>query len=112
MMIRRKDDIAPLPFSECHEGRGTLYCSSLLDGFESGSFMLMHSDTLAAGVSIGIHEHTTNEEIYYLLSGSGILTFDGEETEMRAGDISLCGIGHSHGFLAREDCLLIVVGSK
>ena len=32
--------------------------------------------------------------------------------EMTAGDISLCGIGHSHGFLATTDCQLIVVGSK
>ena len=69
----------------------------------------MHSDFMAAGVSIGEHLHEGNEEIYYLSSGKGILYFDGKEFEMNPGDISLCTPGHSHGFKALEDSVLIVV---
>lgn len=109
--IRRLREIIPAPFADCHDGEGTLLCRSLLDGLGSRKFPFMHSDEMPAGVSIGVHSHTENEEIYYLQSGKGILTFDGKEYEMNAGDISLCADGHSHGFRATENCILIVVAS-
>ncbi len=112
MEIRKNKDIVPGAFEKCHDGEGVLMCKSLLDGFGSESLRFMHSDYMAAGVSIGVHEHNTYEEAYYLSSGKGILTFDGKEFEMKAGDISLCKVGHSHGFLATDDCILIVVGCK
>ena len=108
--IRKDKEIEWLQFDNCHEGEGVLNCKSLLDGLDSAKFGFMHRDEIKAGVSIGTHEHTSSEEIYYLISGKGILTYDGQEYEMLPGDISLCNIGHSHGFLATEDSLLIVVG--
>ena len=108
--IRRDAEIEWMQFEECHEGQGTLNCKSLLDGWDSTKFNFMHRDEIKAGVSIGVHTHTDSEEIYYLASGKGILTYDGVEYEMAEGDISLCTVGHSHGFLATEDSILIVVG--
>ena len=32
------------------------------------------------------------------------------EYDMQPGDVSLCNKGHSHGFLATEDSILVVVG--
>ena len=108
--IRKDSEIEWLQFDECHEGNGVLNCKSLLDGLDSAKFGFMHRDEMAKGVSIGVHEHKDSEEIYYLVSGKGVLTYDGEEYEMLPKDISLCNIGHSHGFLATEDSVLIVVG--
>ena len=108
--IRKDNEIEWLQFDECHEGNGVLNCKSLLDGLDSTKFGFMHRDEMAKGVSIGVHEHTDSEDIYYLVAGKGVLTYDGEEYEMLPGDISLCNIGHSHGFLATEDSVLIVVG--
>ncbi len=99
-----------MQFEKCHDGVGVLNCKSLLDGCDSTKFDFMHCDDMKAGVSIGNHLHTEKEEIYYLVSGKGILAYDGAEYEMTAGDVSLCNIGHSHGFLATEDAVLIVVG--
>lgn len=110
--IRRNEEMHTEEFALCHGGNGTLFCDSLLDGLGSTEFDLMHSDFMPAGVSIGVHQHKGNEEIYYLISGRGILTYDGREFEMNAGDISICLIGHSHGFAAVEDSRLIVVGGK
>lgn len=107
--IRKDSEINSFEFGNCHDGKGVLYCKSLLDECESTHFNWMHHDVINAGVSIGVHEHTTNEEIYYLVSGKGILTYDGVEYEMAPGDVSLCKIGHSHGFMATEDSILIVV---
>lgn len=110
MELRKTKDIIPALFDNCHDGEGTLVCKDLLAGYDSKAFLFMHSDEMPAGVSIGEHPHTENEEIYYLVSGKGILTYDGEEYEMLTGDISLCQKGHSHGFKAVENCVLIVVG--
>lgn len=110
MILKKSRDIVPIPARNCHDGEGVLLCKDLLDGAGSKFFEFMHSDELPAGVAIGIHEHINNEEVYYLISGKGILTYDGVEYEMLAGDISLCKDGHSHGFKAVEDCRLIVVG--
>ena len=112
MILRKANEMTWSEFSECHDGQGTLLCKSLLDGFDTSKFALMHYDRMDAGVSIGEHTHTANDEAYFLLSGSGTLIFDGEEYEMNAGDISLCTIGHSHGYIAKTDSILIVVGSR
>ena len=112
MDIRKSKDIIPEPYANCHDGEGTLLCKSLLVGTDSARFSFMHADDMPAGVSIGSHLHSADEEIYYLASGKGILTYDGKTYEMKTGDISLCTPGHSHGFEAIDDCVLIVVGSK
>ena len=111
MVLCRSDEIKTKTYDQCHNGKGLLYCKSLLDGFEKSMFSLMHYDDIRAGVSIGEHLHTKNEEIYFLLSGTGTLIFDGEEYDMNPGDVSLCTVGHSHGFIAKTDCIMIVVRS-
>lgn len=110
-MFRKSAEIQPGIFNGCHGGEGDLICYSLLDGLKSLECAFLHKDLMAPGVSIGEHLHDRSDEVYYLLSGKGVLTFDGETYEMAAGDISLCTCGHSHGFLATEDSVLIVIGS-
>ncbi len=110
--IIRKNEVALRNYEKCHDGVGTLFCRSMLEDTEKAMIAMFHFDDMPEGVSIGEHKHEVNEELYYLVSGTGILTYDGADYEMSAGDISLCGIGHSHGFLAKTDCQLIVVGSK
>lgn len=107
--IRKNQEIESFPFETCHDGAGVLYCQSLLDGCDPVTFRFMHCDDIKANVSIGVHEHTETEEVYYLISGKGVLTYDGVEYEMLPGDVSLCNRGHSHGFLATEDSVLVVV---
>ena len=111
MDIRKSKDVPRLLFEKCHDGEGTLLCQNLIAGLGSRDICLLHNDVIPAGVSIGRHEHLTNEEIYYLLSGKGILTVDDQTHEMSSGDVSLCLRGHSHAFEAVEDSVLIVVAS-
>lgn len=112
MDIRKSKDVPRRLTEKCHGGDGTLFCQNLIAGLGSTELRLMHNDFLPAGVSIGRHEHMTNEEIYYLLSGKGILTFDDKTYEMKSGDVSLCLRGHSHAFEAVDDCVLIVVATN
>lgn len=97
---------------DCHGGSGIVKCRSMLEGIDSEDFHLMHYDEIKAGVCIGEHTHEMDEEIYFLLSGAGILICDGVEYPFSSGDISLCRRGHSHGFYALKDSMMIVVGSK
>ena len=97
---------------DCHGGSGIVKCQPLLEGIDSEDFYLMHYDEIKAGVCIGEHTHETDEEIYFLLSGAGVLTYDGVKCVFSAGDISLYPRGHSHGFCATDDSVMIVVGSK
>ena len=108
--IRKNSEIPEQNFDHCHDGAGVLFCQSILDGLGCREFAFMHSDRIEAGVSIGEHRHAANEEIYYLISGKGVLTYDGKEYDMAPGDVSVCMPGHSHAFLATEDSRLIVVG--
>lgn len=45
-------------------------------------------NALPAGVSVPfVHAHKRNEEIYVILDGKGMLYIDGEELEIKAGDV-------------------------
>lgn len=111
-IIRKYSEIHWGDIPNCHNGKGVVKCKSLLEGIQSDDFHLMHYDEIKAGVTIGEHSHQDDEEIYFMLSGSGVLTCDGVEYDFSAGDISICRRGHSHGFVAKEDSVMIVVGSK
>lgn len=51
---------------------------------------------LEPGCSIGTHQHNGEDEVYYVISGTGKL-FDGQtETIVTAGDAVLTGNGESH----------------
>lgn len=52
------------------------------------------------GTSVGLHTHTENIEVYYILKGQALVTDDGEEKTMHAGDVMVTPIGHSHSMLA------------
>ena len=53
--------------------------------------------TLAPGSSIGSHTHEGEDEIYLILSGSGLIQENGEWVPIRAGDAILTGKGGTHG---------------
>ncbi|MGH8907573.1 MAG: cupin domain-containing protein [Egibacteraceae bacterium] len=48
------------------------------------------------GVS-GEHVHSRTEEIYFIVSGSGVMTIDGQTYPVSAYDLILTGLGTKHG---------------
>lgn len=63
----------------------------------AGSGRLFSVNTFEPGVSIGVHEHHGEIELYYILSGTAAITDNGEVYELHAGDMMLCRDGDSHG---------------
>ena len=64
---------------------------------QEGAFVMTTRLELEPGASIGEHTHSDNEEVYFILAGEGLYTEDGLSSLVRAGDITLCRQGHTHG---------------
>jgi mannose-6-phosphate isomerase-like protein (cupin superfamily) len=112
-MIRKAAEVPGFAFENCHDGQGALLCRSMLQpGDTEQKILFFHHDYIPAGVSIGQHLHTGNEEIYYLLSGHCTLIYDGQEMPMEPGDFSIVRDGHTHGLVnsGSIEAQLIVVG--
>lgn len=57
--------------------------------------------TLKPGDSIGYHPHTTNEDTYIIVSGTGVFKDkDGKDLPVKAGDVTIVRKGESHGLTA------------
>jgi len=52
--------------------------------------------TLPPGAGIGVHQHEKEDEVYIILSGSGLLDDGKTRTRVSAGDAVLTGNGESH----------------
>lgn len=49
------------------------------------------------GASIGLHDHSGEDEVYIVLKGTGRVTDDGVVRDIHVGDAVLTGRGKSHG---------------
>ncbi len=97
-MIHYKKDMRK--FSEANPAGGSgmmnaisLFSSEDLDG-KTGMFATV---ALEPHSVVGEHLHTNESEVYYILSGEGVLIEDGVRYPISTGDAELCLKGHSHG---------------
>lgn len=58
--------------------------------------------TLEKNCAIGRHEHTGESEIFYVLSGQGVLDDNGTVRPVKPGDGHICRSGEYHAI--RNDC--------
>jgi uncharacterized RmlC-like cupin family protein len=103
--LKRKAEMPSKRLDRCHDGNGAIDWIGVLDGESPGGDRLrfIHDDILPPGTSIGIHRHTSDQEYYYIVSGRGVMTLDGREFEVAAGDITAVLPGGSHGLENRSD---------
>ena len=66
--------------------------------------------TLPAGSSIGLHTHTGNCEVIYILSGSGQCIDDDTQYPVAAGMCHYCPEGHTHSIVNTGDTPLELLG--
>jgi quercetin dioxygenase-like cupin family protein len=95
-----------------HEGTGLSTAYPFFEGAE-GFRVVFRKRALHPGASIGLHTND-KDEVYYILSGRGELTLEGEVSEVGPGDAILTRNGHSHGLrtLGDEDLVILVVFPK
>lgn len=82
---------------ESHGGTGEYFVRTLLDNPLAHAFKYVRDLTLYPGSSIGTHPHEGDEEIYFVISGQGVMTVDGEEQAIGPGSAVLTRSGSTHG---------------
>jgi len=106
-MVRFRKDMRTEVKHQLRGGKGCVDFTHILENGElNSSSRLVANLKLDPGSSIGVHEHINEEEIYYVLSGKGILSENGIETEISAGDVALTKNGGSHSIENRSDTAL------
>ncbi len=78
-------------------GDGTTKIQHIVNQDElKGHARLVGRICLEPGASIGLHPHDQEEEIYYILSGQGIVVDDGNRQVVNPGDAVVTGGGATH----------------
>jgi len=96
-MIRRPSEMVTETRENMRGGGGTVSIAHYFRGDEfTAKSRLCAKLTLPPGVGIGPHEHATEDEVYIITSGSGILDDGQSQTHVEAGDAVLTGNGESH----------------
>ncbi len=103
-MIKRSTDMKTEVRDRMREGTGTV---ELLHVFRQaelrGKARLFARLRLRKGSSIGFHRHEGEEEIFYILSGSGVVDDDGKGARVGPGDAVLAGGGAGHAIANQDD---------
>jgi len=102
-MIRK--EYASVVSENARGGKGSYLCEYILEKEE----LLGHGRgfgrfTYKPGVSIGMHRHFDEFEIYYVVSGEG--TFfgdDGKPEPIKAGECGIIGVGEAHALENTSD---------
>lgn len=91
-----------------HNGTGMSTAYRLSDGVPNRA-MEFRKRVMHPGASIGLHP-IAHDEVYYVVSGAGVVTSDGVETRVGAGDAAYLYDGNVVGIrqAGDEDLVLII----
>ncbi|MGI6567675.1 MAG: cupin domain-containing protein [Limnochordia bacterium] len=97
IVIRRAEDMVKEVREKMRGGEGTVELLHIFRKDElKGRARLFAKITLQPGCSIGFHNHDDEEELFYILRGTGTVNDDGKEAVVRTGDAILTGDGAGH----------------
>ena len=98
-MIRHNGEYRLEQRVEMRGGKGAVRIEHLLEPAEhlTSATRLFARLTLDPGVSIGVHVHDGEEEIFHILSGRGEFDDNGKTVPLVPGDTTVTGGGASHG---------------
>jgi mannose-6-phosphate isomerase-like protein (cupin superfamily) len=103
-----KDEERARPERGPHDGPGQTVGYVFFDKLPNLHFSF-RKRVLKPGAGIGYHEQH-EDEVYYVLSGRGVMTLDGKKTDVSPGTAILTRTGSSHGIMqvGAEDLVLII----
>jgi mannose-6-phosphate isomerase-like protein (cupin superfamily) len=106
-VIERDADVAKEQAGPHNGGGRTVGYSFFADVPKLG--LVFRKRILRPGSAIGYHMQT-EDEIYYVLSGRGVMTLDGKDMNVGPGTAVLTRTGSSHGLkpLGTEDLVIII----
>ncbi len=103
-MRKRKAEMEREQKANIWGGTGTLELCKVFTPEELGKRAnCFNVVTFQPGGSIGLHNHVTDSELYYVLQGELVVVDDGEEIVLKAGDAIFTGDGGAHSAENRTD---------
>jgi mannose-6-phosphate isomerase-like protein (cupin superfamily) len=97
MILGTPDTVPGEWSSESHGGKGDYFVRTLLDKVPGSAFKYVRDLILYPGSTIGEHLHSGDEEVYFIVSGTGVMVVDGEKQVVSPGSAILTSSGSSHG---------------
>ena len=106
-VLERDKDVAKIE-PGTHNGGGETVGYSFF-GKTPNLSLVFRKRAFKPGSAIGYHLQR-EDEIYYVLSGRGVMTIDGKEFEVGPGDAVLTRPGSSHGLkqIGRDDLVILI----
>ncbi|HEX9615743.1 MAG TPA: cupin domain-containing protein [Bacteroidota bacterium] len=93
-----------------HDGSGTTTAFRFFEKASPAFELAFRKRTLHPGASIGYHLQK-DDEVYYVLSGTGEMAMNGKTFQVGAGDAILTRPGSSHGLkqTGKDDLTILIV---
>jgi mannose-6-phosphate isomerase-like protein (cupin superfamily) len=95
-MVVHRNEMKTEEKEKMRDGEGLTQLTYLLDGSKEKNARMFAEITLKSGCSIGYHEHKSETEYYFILSGSGEVNDNGTTVQVKTGDAIITGNGASH----------------
>lgn len=111
-MIRRSNEYKIEVIDGLKDGKGHV---TVVNFFEQEDFLgkgrLYGKSIIKPGHSIGYHTHEGDQEAYFILKGKALYNYNGQETILEPGDLSICRDGDSHSIesIGEEDLEYIML---
>jgi mannose-6-phosphate isomerase-like protein (cupin superfamily) len=106
-MIVRRNEMRTEAKEKMRDGEGITSITHLADYEKEKNVRMLAEIILPPGASIGNHQHDSETEYYFVLSGSGMVNDDGKDTPVKAGDTVITGGGASHSISNTGDVPLV-----
>ena len=97
-MIREEQDSIVTISQKPRGGTGEIIGKQLLTEVDmQNNLNGLYINYLDVDSEIGYHEHHNEDEVYYILEGTGIANDNGKEIEIKAGSVLFTKAGSGHG---------------
>ena len=99
-MIRKANELTKEIRNDMRGGKGAVTIQHYFKKEEiKAKCRLCSRLTLPPGASIGMHKHETEDELFIIESGNGIIDTGREKIKVAAGDAVLTGNGEEHALI-------------
>ena len=96
-MLKKKSDIIGNVHENFKGGEGNVTSFHFMTEQEVlGAGRVFAKFSIQPGCSVGYHKHDGDSEVYYILKGKGLISDDGTDVVVEAGDAQFCPDGHCH----------------
>ena len=105
-MLLNFNEMKEITMPGMNDGTGTMSAKLYMD--EQGKIIPC---SIHPGGSIGMHTHETNDDINYILSGTGKAVCDGIVESLSVGNCHICQKGSAHSIenTGEEDLVMLTV---